>query len=188
MFLKITAGFLKGRRFAVPSTKLRPTGEKVRSAFFNTLFSMIDFDNRNFLDLFSGSGAFVFEALSRGFKSGCAVEKDPVCAKQIRLNAIELGITEQTEVFREDIFLTDLNQYKEKKFHAIYIDPPYALGDKMGELLEKIVNHSIVDEVCVICVEGSSFTEWKKEGWSLKQKKFGDTHLSFFYNWGGDNE
>lgn len=188
MFLKITSGFLKGRKIKVPSTSIRPTGEKVRCAYFNTLFSMIEFENRSFMDFFSGSGAFAFEALSRGFLTSTVIEKDPVCIRQIKNSSEELGVKEKITIFSEDAFSVDFECFKEKKFNAIYIDPPYVLGDRMDELLEKIINHNITNEVCVICVEGKSFADWNKIGWSSKKKNFGDTFLTFFYNWGADDE
>ena len=70
-----------------------------------------------------------------------------------------------------------------EKFNTIFLDPPYILGDKMPDLLDKIVDSGIVGEVCVIVVEGNGETLWHKAGWSVKTKKFGGTYLSIFYNW-----
>jgi 16S rRNA (guanine966-N2)-methyltransferase len=183
MYLRISSGSLKARRFRVPSTSLRPTCEKVRAAFFNSLFSLINFENRNFLDIFSGSGAFAFESVSRGFQRACAVEIDLKAADQIRESSKELGLNELVKVFNGDAFSIDLDCFSGMKFSAIYIDPPYVIGEKIPDLLERITSSDIIDEVCVICVEGSSLTSWSKTGWSDRNKKFGDTHLSFFYNW-----
>lgn len=183
MFLRISSGFLKARRFRVPATSLRPTCEKIRAAFFNSLFSMINFENRNFLDLFSGSGAFAFESVSRGFQSACTIEIDRLASDQIRLSSKELDIKEKIRVFNGDAFSIDPDYFSGMKFSAVYIDPPYAMGEKMPGLLERICSCDIIDEVCVICVEGSSLTQWSRDGWTNRNKKFGDTHLSFFYNW-----
>lgn len=183
MFLRISSGFLKARKFRVPSTSLRPTCEKVRTAFFNSLFSVINFEDRKFLDIFSGTGAFAFESVSRGFKSACAVEVDSKAAEQIRSNSKELGLDDLVKVINGDVFSIDLNCFSGMKFNAIYIDPPYSMGEKIPSLLERILSSDIIDEVCVICVEGSSLTEWSRHGWTNRNKKFGDTHLSFFYSW-----
>jgi 16S rRNA (guanine966-N2)-methyltransferase len=183
MFLKITSGTFRGRKFRVPSSDLRPTSEKVRAAYFNTLFSLIDFDNRLFLDLFSGSGAFAFEALSRGFSSAVSIEKDSICAEQIKKNAAELSVQKEIKVIKTDIYKYNFKLLSEKtKFDAIYIDPPYADGNKMAELIDKIVDSDIIAQNCVFCVEGNSFLNWTGKGWDEKRKKFGDTHLTFIYH------
>jgi len=72
---QIIAGDHRGRKFSFPDAQgLRPTQGKVRE----TLFNWIQFEahNKTYLDLFSGSGALSFEALSRGAKQVVSVEKD----------------------------------------------------------------------------------------------------------------
>ena len=182
MNLRVSSGVLRGRYIKVPDTDLRPTEEKVRSAFFNTLFSMIEFEGRNFLDIFSGSGILAFEAISRGFSKSFSIESNPKAASDIRKSADELGIRNQVNVINSDAFSLNFSTLNEK-FNTIFLDPPYALGDKMPELLDKIVRSGIIGEVCVIVVEGNAETPWQKEGWSVKTKKFGGTYLSIFYNW-----
>ena len=182
MNLRVSSGVLRGRYIKVPATDLRPTEEKVRSAFFNTLFSMIEFENRSFLDIFSGSGIIAFEALSRGFYKSFSIEANSKAASNIRKSAEELGIKNQVNVINGDAFSLNFATLNEK-FNTIFLDPPYILGDKMPDLLDKIVDSGIVGEVCVIVVEGNSETPWQKAGWSAKTKKFGGTYLSIFYNW-----
>ena len=182
MNLRVSSGVLRGRYIKVPDTGLRPTEEKVRSAFFNTLFSMIEFENRSFLDIFSGSGIFAFEALSRGFASSAALELNPKAVSLIKSAADDLGLARQVTVLRGDAFSFDFASL-DRKFNTIFLDPPYALGEKMPELLDKIVDSGIVGEGCVIVVEGNSETLWQKAGWNSKIKKFGGTYLTVFYNW-----
>ena len=181
MNLRVSSGFLRGRFIKVPDTSLRPTEEKVRSAFFNTLFSMINFEDRSFLDIFSGSGIFAFEAISRGFDSAFSIEKNGRAVKAISAGSAELGLEKSVKVLSADAFSFDFASLN-RKFNAIFIDPPYILGDKMPELLDKIVDSGIADEICVITIEGNSETLWQRDGWNLKTKKFGGTYLSIFYN------
>ena len=182
MNLRVSSGILRGRYIKVPDTALRPTEEKVRSAFFNTLFSMIEFEKRKFLDIFSGSGIFAFEAVSRGFLSSFSIELNHKAASCIRISAAELGIKEKVSVINADAFSLNFASISEQ-FNTIFLDPPYLLGDKMPDLLDKIVDSGIVGEVCVIVVEGNGETVWHRTGWNTKIKKFGGTYLTIFYNW-----
>ena len=100
----------------------------------------------------------------------------------IKSAAADLGLSGQVSVVRGDAFSFDFASL-ERKFNTVFLDPPYALGDKMPALLDKIADSGIVDEVCVIVVEGDSETLWQRAGWNAKIKKFGGTYLSVFYNW-----
>ena len=65
MSLRIVAGELGGRRIEVPpGRQVRPTGERVREAWFSALGDRIG--GSTAIDLFAGSGALGIEALSRG--------------------------------------------------------------------------------------------------------------------------
>jgi 16S rRNA (guanine966-N2)-methyltransferase len=183
MFLRISSGELRGRQIKVPATDLRPTGEKVRSALFDSLFSMIHFEDRSFLDIFSGSGIFALEAVSRGFKSAASLEKDPKAFAQIRSSIAELALSDRVTAIHGDAFSFDYGSLGPQKFSVIFLDPPYALGSEIPSLLDRITASGIVGEVCVIIVEGDSESAWTRQGWSRKTKKFGGTWLTFFYNW-----
>jgi 16S rRNA (guanine966-N2)-methyltransferase len=69
--LRITTGSLRGRKIPLPPDT-RPTSERARQAFFNILGERIE--GASFLDLFAGSGAFAFEALSRGASRASAID------------------------------------------------------------------------------------------------------------------
>lgn len=188
MNLKITSGSLKSRRFSVPHTDLRPTEEKIRSAYFNTLFSLINFEDRSFLDVFSGSGAMAFEAVSRGFEYACAVENNPKAVEKIKSNALELGIDKNVEIIKNDAFKPGVYKGMTKRFNAIYIDPPYSLSGKIIEILTMMTASDIIDTVCVIGVESDREIVLIDKSWSIKTKRFGDTFLTIFYNWENNDE
>ncbi|MBP5201386.1 23S rRNA (adenine(2030)-N(6))-methyltransferase RlmJ [bacterium] len=183
MFLRISSGELRGRQIRVPETDLRPTSEKVRSALFDSLFSMIHFEDRSFLDIFSGSGIFALEAVSRGFKSAASIEKNPKAAAQIRKSIAGLDLNDRIRAINSDAFLFNYGSLGPQKYSTIFLDPPYALGQDIPTLLDKIADAEIVDAVCVMIVEGDSESDWTREGWNKKTKKFGGTWLTFFYNW-----
>jgi 16S rRNA (guanine966-N2)-methyltransferase len=183
MQIRISSGIYKGRRINVPDTGLRPTGEKVRSAFFDTIYSMIKFENRAFLDLFSGTGAMCFEALSRGFEKVTAIENNGRSVAVIKENAQTIGVERKIKIVQKDVFSFDLTYPADFSYSSIYIDPPYNLIDRMPELLEKVTSSNMVDSICVIGIETGNSFDWSKEGWSTKIKKYGGTFLTFIYNW-----
>jgi len=122
--LRIIAGRLRGRRLRVqPHADLRPTSERAREALFNILGQ--DLSGFDVLDLFAGSGALGFEALSRGARRVVFVEASPKTAASLRLTAAELGLDREARVVVgrvEDV----LDRARlGGPYHVILADPPY---------------------------------------------------------------
>ena len=89
--VRIIAGRLGGRRLRVPNARgLRPTPERTRETLFNWLQGTLE-DARG-LDLFAGSGALAFEALSRGALEAVLVERNAAVAKGLAEAATALGV------------------------------------------------------------------------------------------------
>ena len=75
--MNITGGKYNRQKITAPDENItRPTLSKVRMSVFNTLGAIIDFEGKSFLDMYAGSGIIGLEALSRGFGSLVAVEKN----------------------------------------------------------------------------------------------------------------
>lgn len=88
--LRIVAGRFGGRRLRVPDARgLRPTPERTRETLFNWLQGAVD--DARVIDLFAGSGALAFEALSRGAAEAVMVERDGAVAAGLREAAATLG-------------------------------------------------------------------------------------------------
>jgi len=122
--LRIVAGRLRGRRLRVPSDPgLRPTSDRVREALFNILGQ--DLSGFDVLDLFAGSGAIGFEALSRGARRVVFVEANPKTAGALRRSAEELAVGTEARVIVgrvEDV----LDRARlGGPYHVIVADPPY---------------------------------------------------------------
>ncbi len=80
--MRINSGKYKGRVIEMPKA-IRPTQDKVRKALFDILG---DIEGLSFLELFAGSGAVGFEALSRGVSDLTLVEYNRDCLMAIRKN------------------------------------------------------------------------------------------------------
>jgi len=166
--MNITAGLYKGRKLITPKSETtRPTLSKVRMAVFNVLQSMIDFEGKSFLDMYSGSGIMGLEAVSRGFEEVVFIDKNPDVTRTIKANCDLLKIS--PKIFKGDSLkvVPKLN----KNFDVVYIDPPY-----FGGIYEKSLE--LVKTSAIIVVEHTvsiDFSVFKVE----VQKKYGDKFLTF---------
>ena len=104
-----------------PAAALRPTPDRVRETLFNWLGQRLD--GLACLDLFAGSGALGFEALSRGARRVVMVERDRAVARALRDNARKLEAT-GAEVVESDA-VAYLGRAVDT-FDVVFLDPPYA--------------------------------------------------------------
>ena len=123
--MRIIAGQWRGRSLAAPKgLQTRPTADRTRETLFSMLVSRIGtFDDLRVADLYAGSGALGFEALSRGAATCTFVENDRAAIEAIRANAATLGAT-GVEVMAMSAARLPLAS----PFHLIVADPPYAEG------------------------------------------------------------
>lgn len=179
--LRIVAGRLKGRRVRVPDeTGLRPTGDRVREAVFNILGQ--DLSGFEVLDLFAGSGALGFEALSRGARRVVFVEANPGFAAAVRRTAEELGVDREARVVvgrAEDVLQ---RSRLGGPFHVILADPPY---DATAEdrLVEAVDSSGLLGLHGTLVIERESRHPTFEGTVGLKRvrtAKYGRTALDFF--------
>ena len=120
--VRILGGKWRSRVVRFPeAAQLRPTPDRVRETLFNWLGQRLD--GLACLDLFAGSGALGFEALSRGAARVVMVERDRNVAEGLRENARVLEAT-GLEVVNADA-LAWLARGGER-FDVAFVDPPYA--------------------------------------------------------------
>ena len=123
--MRIIAGRFKGNRIHVTGKRgVRPTTERVREALFSSLGDTVA--GSRVLELFAGSGAYGFEALSRGAESVLFVEKDRKQAPALQRTAISLGVEDAVQILVLDAFkaLSKLC-VSDEKFDIVFCDPPY---------------------------------------------------------------
>lgn len=122
--MRIIAGQWRGRTIeAPPGHSTRPTGDRVRETLFSMLASRLgSFEDLRVADLFAGSGALGFEALSRGAASATFVESDAKAAAVIKANAQKLGASVHV------LGSSALALPRSEPFDLIFADPPYAPG------------------------------------------------------------
>ncbi len=123
--LRIVAGRLRGRRLRVPSDPaLRPTSDRVREALFNILGQ--DLSGLDVLDLFAGSGALGFEALSRGARRVVFVEAEPGTATALRRTAEGFGLASEARIIVGRVEDVLERARFGGPYDLILADPPYS--------------------------------------------------------------
>lgn len=134
--VRIGGGAWRSRLLRFPDALgLRPTPDRVRQTLFNWLGQ--ELPGRVCLDLFAGSGALGFEALSRGAAGVVMVEQSPPVFRALQQNA-QLLQAEKAQLVRADAlqFLAQNTQ----QFDVIFLDPPFAQG-WLEKLLPQLPRH-----------------------------------------------
>jgi 16S rRNA (guanine(966)-N(2))-methyltransferase RsmD len=189
--MRISAGHLKGRKVAFPrvfarktgGAQLRPTSAKVREALFDIIRGEIS--GALFLDLYAGTGAVGFEALSQGADRIVFVETD----QQHHLSIVQcierLNLSAQATVHKERaIYYLKRNAGAGRPFDIIFADPPYA-SEETSDLIKLIDHTPVLREGGCLVIEHSSkiVLPVPEEIHSLrhiKDYRYGDSMLSLF--------
>jgi 16S rRNA (guanine966-N2)-methyltransferase len=134
--VRIIGGEYRGRRIAVPERRdLRPTPDRVRETLFNWLGQVLE--GKSCLDLFAGSGALGFEALSRGAKRVVMVEQDRETARALRESAAALEAANLEIVESDAMRFLDASP---ERFDIAFVDPPYN-SKLVGSALVRLPRH-----------------------------------------------
>lgn len=123
--LRIIGGDYRRRQLPVPdSPGLRPTPDRVRETLFNWLTGVTP--GARVLDLYAGTGALGLEALSRGARQACFVEREPRVAQGLGTNLATLGADERGRVLTQaaEAFLAG----PATLFDLVFLDPPFRQG------------------------------------------------------------
>jgi len=120
----------------VPPRDVRPTSERARQAYFNIIGDRIE--DARFLDLFAGTGAFAFEAASRGAAEVIAVDASRRNIAEIESKAKEWNVAVKGIVADALKFMPD------GKFDLVYADPPYDF-DRYEDLIAAIDEYELSD-------------------------------------------
>ena len=133
--MRIVGGTWRSRVISFPDIPgLRPTPDRIRETLFNWLGQ--DLTGRHCLDLFAGSGALGFEALSRGAASVTMVERAPAAWRALRDNGARLG-ARNLNLVRGDALEFVAGLPEAARFDVIFLDPPFQ-GGLPGELWPRL--------------------------------------------------
>ena len=185
--MRIIAGTARSRRIEAPEGKdTRPTLDRVRENLFNIRQTKIR--DSVVLDLFAGSGALSFEAVSRGAAYAVLCDHDRNANRTEKRNAEALGFTDRTEIYCCDwkTAVRNLEQRKDR-FDLIFLDPPYMMHDlrEITVACEKLLSE---DGRIIVEFENEQLPQITDRLEMLDRRRYGIVGISIYGHAAGGEE
>ena len=182
--MRIVGGKYRGRTIAAPkqgSSDIRPTTDRARESLFNILQHAHPekLNESRVLDLFSGTGALGFEAMSRGAAFVLFVEMGTQGRSLVRETMHKLGLQGVAKLFRRDA--TKLGPIGTMEpFDLVFADPPYSKGLGEAALVTMLDGGWLKEDALIVLEEALNATFIIPEGFVLTdERRAGDTILRF---------
>ncbi|MEQ8666959.1 MAG: 16S rRNA (guanine(966)-N(2))-methyltransferase RsmD [Rhodospirillales bacterium] len=182
--MKIVAGRFRGRTLEAPKGRdVRPTSSRVREAVFNILENgkpALDLAGIVVLDLFAGTGALGFEALSRGAVRAIFLDRAAEPLALIRRNAGRLGIPDECVTLKLDSSKLGPPPRVAPAADLAFLDPPYGLGLVEPALLGLARNGWLNDGAVVVCETPARTDVGRVSGYEvLDVRDYGAARVTF---------
>ena len=154
--MRVISGKFRGKKITLPKDKkTRPLRDLVKESIFNLIQHSNKFDcvidNSNILDLFSGSGSFGIECISRNAKKVVFIENYKEAIKVLKKNTSIFNKEEKYKIFDEDCFNFFKSKKLSDKFNIIFLDPPYK-EKKINILIDNIKKKEILSNDGIIII------------------------------------
>lgn len=175
--MRIISGKNKGRKISAPtSLPVRPTTDMAKESLFNILNNLVDIDELEVLDLFSGTGNIAYEFISRECISVTAVDSNNKCTGFISKTATMLNY-DNLYVVRADYQQFLKSAYK--KWDLIFADPPYQL-EELDKIPDWIFNSEVLKNGGLFILEHSASNNFEEHPALVDHRKYGSVNFSFF--------
>ena len=182
--MRIISGKFKGRRLLLPKDKLtRPIKDLLKESMFNSLMHSKKFNvgvrDKKILDIFSGTGSFGLECLSRGASYVTFVENYKPALDILKKNIYNLKVENQCQIFERDISRENSKFLTRHKFDIIFMDPPYKL-----ENIENLANFIslkkiLINDGILLIHRHKKSEDNLKEFIELESRVYGISKISF---------
>ena len=182
--MRVIGGKFKGLKLMPPNDLgIRPTSDRLKEALFSILESKkynINIHNSSVIDICSGTGALGIEALSRGAKEVCFIDKDIKSIRIIQKNTSKLNINHEDKIFINIVKdeVTNALQKINSIYDIVLIDPPYNTNI-INETLKDLKNYNLIKTHSYIFAESSNAEIFDFNGYEiLDTKKYGKSKLT----------
>ena len=161
--MRIISGELKGKKLSVPLDKsTRPLRDMVRESIFNILDHSnklsTEIYNSKVLDLFSGTGSFGIECLSRGAAEVIFFENYHNSLKILKQNIFNLKLENRSIVFDYSAYNLKEVNLEDRIFNIIFLDPPFK-DRKIKSLIDQIKKLKVADENSLLVIHRNKKSE-----------------------------
>lgn len=178
--MRIVGGEWRGRRLAGPKAEgIRPTSDRLREALFNVLAHAYDdaVEGAVVLDLFAGTGALAFEALSRGAARAFLVDEGRQAGALIREGIAALGCGDRARLIQRDA--TRLGPAPDAATLA-FCDPPYRKNLAPAALAAAAAGGWLSPGALVVVEEAAEAGLVLPPGFAaLERRSYGETAVTF---------
>lgn len=175
--MRIISGKYRGRTITPPrNLRARPTTDFAKENIFNVLGNLVDFEDLDVLDLFSGTGSISYEFASRGVRSVTSVEVNSVHHNFIRQTARELEFDNFYAV-RANVFL--YLKSCTKQFDLIFSDAPYDL-EGSEEVIRLVFERDLLGEDGILVFEHSKDRDFSNHEKFWQLRSYGSVQFSMF--------
>lgn len=180
--MRIVGGRFGGRPLAGPKPgigTIRPTSDRLRESLFNVLAHAYDgvTEGARVLDLFAGTGAMAFEALSRGAAFALLVDDGTEARGLIRENQMTFGLAGLSRIYRRDA--TKLGPIGPMPpFDLVFCDPPYRKGLGEKALLSAREGGWLTADVLIVLEEAADAEVVPPPAFELlERREYGETQV-----------
>tara|TARA_B110000967_G_C18490996_1_gene366793 strand:- start:15 stop:578 length:564 start_codon:yes stop_codon:yes gene_type:complete len=154
--MRIISGSSKGKKLYKPKDLLtRPLKDLTKESIFNIITHSnkfnIQLEGANILDLFSGTGSFGLECLSRASEHVTFIENYKKILPILKKNIAELNYEKNCKIIERDINNSLDGKVFQSQFDIIFLDPPYK-EKKIFEMLENIFQSNLLKNKGVIII------------------------------------
>lgn len=139
--MRIISGLAGGIALSVPKGEVRPTTDRVREALFSILHPLIE--HADVLDLFTGSGAFGLEALSRGARSARMVDSSRLSCATTKANLAKTGLEGGTVIQGDAVQFVKRELMAGRKYDVVFADPPYCKGPVDRDFIVELMHAGV---------------------------------------------
>jgi len=170
--MRIIAGkFKRITLYGSKDKKIRPLKDMVKESIFNFLIHSnkisLQLEQANVLDLYSGTGSFGLECISRGAAEVIFIEKEKEAIKILEKNIEKLKVKNKTKIFSGDVFhvikkhdKTLFDWLHNMKFDLVFCDPPFK-DININDLIELIITKDLLKKNGIIILHRHKNTKEK---------------------------